>query len=110
MVGKLWKTEIYSTSLVGVHFWLALLGTVTYVVALWISAITQGLMWRAYDDFGTLQYTFVESVSATHPYMVMRMIGGMLYNLGAWVMLYNVVMTLRQVNASRATRPVAANA
>jgi len=110
MVGKLWKTEMYSTNLVGVHFWLALIGAVTYVVALWISAITQGLMWRAYDDFGTLQYTFVESVSAMHPYMVLRMIGGMLYNLGAWVMLYNVVMTVRQANALRATRPATANA
>ena len=110
MVGKLWKTEMYSTNLVGVHFWLALIGAVTYVVALWISAITQGLMWRAYDDFGTLQYTFVESVSAMHPYMVLRMIGGLLYNLGAWVMLYNVVMTVRQANALRATRPATANA
>lgn len=110
MICKLWKTEMYSTSLVGVHFWLSLIGAVTYVVALWISAITQGLMWRAYDDFGTLQYTFVESVSAMHPYMVMRMIGGMLYNLGTWVMLFNVVMTIRQANTLRATRPATANA
>jgi cytochrome c oxidase cbb3-type subunit 1 len=57
-----------------------------------------------------LQYTFVESVSAMHPYMVMRMIGGMLYNLGTWVMLFNVVMTIRQANTLRATRPATANA
>jgi len=109
MVEKLWNTRV-NARLVNVHFWLALVGAITYVVALWISSITQGLMWRAYDDFGTLQYTFVETVSAVVPFHAMRAIGGMIYNLGAWVMLYNVVTTVRQANAARATRPAAANA
>ena len=55
----------------------------------------QGLMWRDYDEFGTLTYTFAESVAAMHPYYVMRAVGGMIFFSGAVVMLYNVVMTIR---------------
>jgi cytochrome c oxidase cbb3-type subunit 1 len=56
-------------------------------------------MWRAYDDYGTLAYTFAESVAAMHPYYVMRAIGGMLFTTGAAVMLFNMVMTIRMANA-----------
>jgi cytochrome c oxidase cbb3-type subunit 1 len=77
---------------------------------MWVSGIMQGLMWRDYDEYGTLTYTFVESVSAMHPYYVMRAVGGAIFNLGTWVMLFNVVMTVRQASASRSANPVAARA
>ncbi|MBI4938405.1 MAG: cytochrome-c oxidase, cbb3-type subunit I [Nitrosomonadales bacterium] len=110
MVKKLWNTEMYSDSLVNLHFWVALVGTVIYVVALWVSGIMQGLMWRDYDEYGTLTYSFVESVSAMHPYYVMRAVGGALFNLGTVIMLYNVVMTVRQASANRGTNAVPAKA
>jgi cytochrome c oxidase cbb3-type subunit 1 len=91
---RLWNTEMYSTKLVNLHFWLATIGIVIYIVAMWISGIMQGLMWRDYDEFGTLTYTFAESVAAMHPYYVMRATGGFIYSLGGLVMLYNVVMTI----------------
>ncbi len=103
MVMKLWNTEMYSSKLVNTHFWLATVGTVIYIVALWISGIMQGLMWRDYDDFGTLTYTFAESVAAMHPYYAMRAVGGFLYMLGGVVMLYNVVMTIRQASTNPST-------
>ncbi|MCF6209839.1 MAG: cytochrome-c oxidase, cbb3-type subunit I [Gammaproteobacteria bacterium] len=103
MVMKLWNTEMYSTKLINVHFWLATVGTVIYIIALWISGIMQGLMWRDYDAFGTLTYTFAESVAAMHPYYVMRVVGGFLYMLGGVVMLYNVVMTIRQASTYPST-------
>ncbi len=103
MVMKLWNTEMYSTKLINIHFWLATVGTVIYIIALWISGIMQGLMWRDYDAFGTLTYTFAESVAAMHPYYVMRVVGGFLYMLGGVVMLYNVVMTIRQASAYPST-------
>ena len=81
------------------HFWLATIGIVIYIVAMWISGIMQGLMWRDYDEFGTLTYTFAESVSAMYPYYVMRTVGGFIYFLGAVVMLYNMVMTIRQASS-----------
>src|SRR5512139_1786824 len=55
MMPKLWDTKIYSRKLVEWHFWLATIGIVLYIVAMWISGITQGLMWRAFDEFGNLQ-------------------------------------------------------
>ena len=110
MVKKLWHTEMYSDRLVNVHFWLATIGTVVYVVAMWVSGIMQGLMWRDYDEYGALTYTFVESVSAMHPYYAMRVVGGVIFNLGAWIMLFNVVMTVRQASAAHGTKAVPAKA
>ncbi len=99
LVPRLWNTEIHSTKLVNLHFWLATIGIVIYIVAMWISGIMQGLMWRDYDEFGTLTYTFAESVAAMHPYYVMRTVGGFIYSVGGLVMLYNVVMTIRQAGS-----------
>ena len=99
MVMKLWNTEMYSAKLVNIHFWLATIGTVVYITAMWVSGIMQGLMWRDYTEFGTLTYTFAESVSAMHPYYAMRAIGGMIYWTGGAIMLYNVVMTIRNAPA-----------
>jgi cytochrome c oxidase cbb3-type subunit 1 len=106
MVTRLWGREIYSTSLVSLHFWMSTIGAVTYICAMWVSGIMQGLMWRATDDYGNLMYTFVESVDAMHPYYALRALGGLIFFLGAVVMLYNVIMTLRQP----ATAPAAAKA
>nr|VFK40122.1 MAG: cytochrome c oxidase cbb3-type subunit 1 [Candidatus Kentron sp. SD]VFK45432.1 MAG: cytochrome c oxidase cbb3-type subunit 1 [Candidatus Kentron sp. SD]VFK79801.1 MAG: cytochrome c oxidase cbb3-type subunit 1 [Candidatus Kentron sp. SD] len=96
LIGRLWYTEIYSTTLVNLHFWLATIGAVIYIIAMWVSGIMQGLMWRAYDEYGTLAYTFAESVEAMHPYYAMRAIGGATFLLGVIVMFYNVVMTIRK--------------
>lgn len=109
MIMKMWNTEMYSMRLINFHFWLATIGTVLYIVAMWVSGIMQGLMWRAYDEYGMLAYTFAESVAAMHPYYVMRTIGGLLFTSGAVVMLYNVVMTIKMAQAKQ-TSAVAANA
>ena len=96
MMPKLWDTKIWSNKLVEVHFWLATIGIVLYIVAMWISGITQGLMWRAFDEFGNLQYSFAESVAAMMPFYAMRAIGGMFFLTGAVLMSYNMFMTIRQ--------------
>ena len=80
----LWKRErMYSPRLVEVHFWLALAGTVIYVFAMWNSGIIQGLMWRTYNESGTLAYSFVDTLVAMHPYYIARAIGGLLFLIGA---------------------------
>jgi cytochrome c oxidase cbb3-type subunit I len=104
MVEKLWRVPLYSTKLVNTHFWMATIGTVIYITAMWVSGIMQGLMWRAYDDYGNLAYTFVESVAQMHPYYAMRAVGGLVFFLGAVVMLFNVTVTIRQ--AVRQNKPV----
>jgi cytochrome c oxidase cbb3-type subunit 1 len=111
MIPRLWKTEMYSVRLINTHFWLATIGVLLYITAMWISGISQGLMWRAFDDFGNLQYSFVESVAAMHPFYVMRAIGGMFFLAGMCLMAYNVYRTIRQgVLAAQATAAPAAAA
>jgi len=89
------RQRLYSLKLVNWHFWLATLGIVLYVAAMWVSGIMQGLMWRAYDNLGFLQYSFAETVAAMHPFYVIRVLGGLLYLSGALIMVYNLWQTAR---------------
>lgn len=98
MVERMWHTSMYSVQLVNVHFWLATIGTAIYITAMWVAGIMQGLMWRAYDDYGNLSYTFVESVAQMHPYYIMRALGGFIFFSGAVVMLFNVLITIYLAN------------
>jgi cytochrome c oxidase cbb3-type subunit 1 len=81
--------------LIEVHFWVATVGIVLYIAALWVSGVTQGLMWRATNPDGTLTYAFVEAVKASYPYWTLRVLGGLLYLAGITLMLYNMLMTIR---------------
>jgi cytochrome c oxidase cbb3-type subunit 1 len=92
----LWKRQgLYSQQLVEWHFWISTIGILLYITAVWVSGIMQGLMWRATDSLGFLQYSFVESTEAMHPYYIIRAIGGLLFVLGSLVMAYNVFRTIR---------------
>jgi cytochrome c oxidase cbb3-type subunit 1 len=96
------RTTMYSVQAISVHFWAATAGIVLYIAAMWIAGVMQGLMWRAVNSDGTLVYSFVEGVKATHPFYVMRVAGGLLYLGGMLLMLWNTVMTVtvgRAVNA-----------
>jgi len=95
MVPRLWnRAQLYSLRMVNWHFWLATLGIVIYASVMWVSGITQGLMWREYDEQGFLVYSFAETVAALHPYYIARVFGGTLYLVGGLVMAYNVWMTI----------------
>lgn len=89
------KREMHSVNLINVHFWVATIGIVLYIAAMWIAGVMQGLMWRATNPDGTLTYTFVEGVKATYPYYVIRFLGGVLYLSGMFIMLYNMIQTMR---------------
>ncbi|GAB0056651.1 Cytochrome c oxidase cbb3-type subunit I [Candidatus Magnetaquicoccaceae bacterium FCR-1] len=102
MMPRLWNTQLYSLRLVNVHFWLATIGVVIYIVPMWISGIMQGLMWRAYDSFGNLSYSFAETVAAMHPYYLFRAIGGIVFLVGALVMVYNIAKTIAGANQNPA--------
>jgi cytochrome c oxidase cbb3-type subunit 1 len=88
------RREMYSMSLVNTHFWIATIGIVLYIAAMWIAGVMQGLMWRAVSDDGTLTYTFVEGVKASYPFYAIRLLGGLLYLAGMLVMAYNVMKTI----------------
>ena len=91
-----WRRErLYSLRLVEWHFWISSIGIVLYITAMWVSGIMQGLMWRAYDSLGFLEYSFVETVEAMHPFYVIRALGGALFVAGALIMAYNLWRTTR---------------
>jgi len=89
------KKEMYSKGLINLHFWMCTIGVVVYVIAMWVSGITQGLMWRAVTDDGSLAFTFSETVAAMHPYYVTRLVGGFIFFSGMIVMAYNFIMTAK---------------
>jgi len=96
LVPWLWnKKELYSLKLVNWHFWISTLGIVLYISAMWVSGIMQGLMWRAYTALGFLEYSFIETVEAMHPFYVIRAAGGALFVIGSLIMAYNLWMTVR---------------
>jgi cytochrome c oxidase cbb3-type subunit 1 len=96
LVPKLWKRErLYSIRLVNTHFWIATIGIVFYITSMWVSGIMQGLMWRTYNALGFLEYSFVETVEAMHPYYLIRALGGVLFLIGSLIMVYNLWQTAR---------------
>ena len=104
---RLWgKSGMYSTQLINVHFWIATIGIVLYISSMWIAGVMQGLMWREVDANGSLVYTHVESIEATYPYYVIRVIGGLLFFVGILIQAYNTWKTIKGED-STATQPVA---
>ncbi len=96
LVPKLWGTKLYSEKLANLHFWTGLLGILIYIIAMWASGITQGLMWRGIDESGHLLYPdFVETVIKIVPLYHARALGGALYLLGYVLMLFNLLKTIQ---------------
>ena len=93
------NTTLYSVKLVYVHFFLATIGILLYITALWVSGIGQGLMLRAYDQYGNLKYTFIETVLFMHGPLVARAIAGMFFVTGLLIMIYNVYKTITQAQS-----------
>jgi len=102
LVPWLWNRKLYSLKLVNWHFWISTIGIVLYITAMWVSGILQGLMWRAYTSLGFLEYSFVETVEAMHPFYVIRALGGLLFLTGALIMVWNLWKT---VNSAEAAEP-----
>jgi cytochrome c oxidase cbb3-type subunit 1 len=96
LVPWLWgRKGLYSQRLVEWHFWVSTLGILLYITAMWVSGILQGLMWRAYDSLGFLEYSFVETVEAMHPFYIIRATGGLLFVIGSLLMVWNLWKTVR---------------
>lgn len=88
------QTAMWSVRLINVHFWLATIGTVLYIVSMWVNGLMQGMMWRAFNTDGTLTYSFVDSVVASYPGYFVRFIGGAIFLAGMFLMAYNTYRTL----------------
>jgi cytochrome c oxidase cbb3-type subunit 1 len=104
------QKKMYSVKAIEAHFWIATVGIVIYIAAMWIAGVMQGLMWRAVNADGTLTYTFVESVKATYPFYVVRFAGGLLYLSGMLIMLWNTLKTATNGHAVDVNIPAPAMA
>ena len=94
MAPRFYKREIYSRKLLEVQFWLQTTGIVLYFSSMWIAGITQGMMWRAVDQYGNLAYSFIDTVTVLHPYYTLRGIGGLFYFIGLFMWAYNFFKTM----------------
>ena len=101
------RDRMYSVKMINTHFWLHTIGVVLYIVAMWISGVTQGLMWRAVNADGTLTYSFVESLEASYPFYFVRFVGGLFVVAGMLLMAYNTYKTIRS-DKVRASEPLPA--
>ena len=102
LIPRLWGLKaMYSTRAIEWHFWIATIGIAMYAASMWIAGVMQGLMWRAINPDGTLTYTFVESLSATYLFYLIRFGGGLLYLSGMLLMAWNVFMTVRQAEVPK---------
>ena len=93
MAPRMYKRELYSKSLIETQFWLQTVGIVFYFTSMWIAGITQGMMWRAYDQYGSLVYSFIDTVEVLHPYYTLRAVGGLLFLTGFFMFAYNMYKT-----------------
>ena len=94
MVPRMYKREIYSRKLMEMQFWLQTIAVVLYFTSMWIAGITQGMMWRAVDEYGNLMYSFIDTVTVLHPYYTIRALSGVMYLTGFLMFAYNIYKTM----------------
>ncbi len=98
------EKKMYSVKAVDIHFWTSTIGVVMYISSMWIAGVMQGLMWRAFNADGTLSYSFIESLAATRPYYIVRLLGGILFLCGMFIFAWNAYKTFK----SNQWRPIQA--
>ena len=94
MAPRIWKRKIYSKKLMEAQFWIQTTAVVLYFTSMWIAGITQGMMWRAVDEYGNLMYSFIDTVTVLHPYYAIRALAGVLYLTGMLMFAYNMFKTM----------------
>jgi len=95
LVPRLAGKELYSIRLANLHFWLALAGTMLYIMAMWAAGVSQGLLWLSMDEIGELSYSFKDIMASMAPYYGLRLIAGLIFLSGTILMAYNFYMTLK---------------
>ena len=94
MVPKMWNTKLYSVQLANTHFWLGTLGIIIYALPMYVSGVVQSLMWKEFNPDGFLTYqNFLETTTKILPMYMMRAVGGGLYLVGVFIMVYNLLKT-----------------
>jgi cytochrome c oxidase cbb3-type subunit I len=101
LVGK----PLYSVQLANIHFWLALAGTLLYILSMWAAGVSQGLLWLSVDETGELSFTFREIMASMAPYYALRLLAGVIFLTGTLLMAYNFFLTTRGHSTVRVSPP-----
>ena len=107
LVPRLVGGELYSRRLANVHFWMALAGTMLYILSMWAAGVSQGLLWLTLDEIGELRFSFKDIMASMPPYYLLRFAGGLVFLAGAVLLAWNLYMTLRGRPLAVARPPVA---
>jgi cytochrome c oxidase cbb3-type subunit I/II len=95
LIPKIYRTPLYSLKLAGAHFWIGTIGIVLYAVPMYWAGFTQAMMWKQFTEEGTLAFQFLETVTHILPLYILRSIGGLLYLIGMFIMIYNLAKTVK---------------
>lgn len=95
IIPKIFNTPLYSVKLASTHFWIGTIGIVLYAIPMYWAGFTQAMMWKQFTEDGTLKFQFLETVTHIIPLYVARSIGGLLYLIGVFIMVYNIVKTVK---------------
>lgn len=96
LIPRMWGTTLYSKKLATNHFWLGTIGIVIYAIPLYWAGFAQADMWKTFTESGQLKFQFLETVTSIIPMYITRSIGGTLYLIGAFMMVYNLYKTAKQ--------------
>jgi cytochrome c oxidase cbb3-type subunit I/II len=95
IIPRIFNTQLYSKKLATTHFWIGTIGIVLYAIPMYWAGFTQALMWKQFTADGTLKFQFLETVTHIIPMYVTRSLGGLLYLSGVFVMVYNIIKTVK---------------
>ncbi len=110
LVPRLVGRELYSVKLANIHFWLALAGTMLYILAMWGGGISQGLLWLGLDELGEVRYSFRDIMVSMRSYYGLRLFAGLLFLSGAILMAYNLFKTVAGHKTRKVQPPMVATA
>ncbi|MBT3531213.1 MAG: cytochrome-c oxidase, cbb3-type subunit I [Gammaproteobacteria bacterium] len=105
LVPRLVGVDLYSVRLANIHFWLALAGTMLYVMAMWGAGVSQGLLWLSVDEIGELSFSFKDIMASMAPFYGLRLIAGLIFLGGTVLMAFNLFMTLKGRHAVKVQIP-----
>lgn len=96
LIPRMMKTELYSKKLANFHFWIGTLGIILYALPMYVAGFVQAQMWKQFNPDGSLVYgNFLETVKEIMPMYAMRAVGGTMFIIGMLVLVYNIIMTVK---------------
>ncbi len=105
LVPRLVGAELHSVRLANIHFWMALAGTMLYIMAMWGAGVSQGLLWLSVDEIGELSFSFKDIMASMAPFYGLRLIAGLIFLIGTALMAFNLFMTLKGREAVKVRIP-----